>query len=298
MRKRQNHPDRSSFSELIAEALAIEAEDAREAGMLGFMGRILVQATLPHRKREEIYFSRANGGYELAITAHPKHGLPYGAKPRLLLAWLATEAVRTRSRTIPLGHTLSEFMRNLGLSITGGKRGTIAPVKEQMWRLFTATIHTTYREPDRIRHEVLQIVEAIDWWWIPMNPHEPTWRSTVELSEKFYRELINSPVPVDMRALELFKGSSMALDIYMWLTYRMSTLKEPTLIRWSVLRAQFGADYARTRDFKGKFLRELKRVVVIYPALVEEITSGLLLKPSPSHVRAPRRLGVDKPVTK
>lgn len=138
-------------------------------------------------------FSRAWGynPYELAIIAHPKLGLPYGAKPRLLLAWLATEAVRSRSKTIPLGHTLTEFMHKLGLTVTGGKRGTIAPVKEQMLRLFTSVIHTTYQEPTRLRYESFQVVETVDWWWTPMNPHDPSWRSTVELSEKFYRELIN-----------------------------------------------------------------------------------------------------------
>lgn len=83
----------------------------------------------------------------------------------------------------------------------------------------------------------------------------------------------------------------MVLDIYMWLTYRMSTLKEPTLIRWPVLRAQFGADFGQTRVFKHRFLRQLKSVLVVYPeAKLEETSGGLLLKPSPSHV--------DKPVQK
>ena len=36
------------LNKIIDEALAIEAEEARKAGALGFMARSLVQATLPH----------------------------------------------------------------------------------------------------------------------------------------------------------------------------------------------------------------------------------------------------------
>ena len=35
--------------------------------------------------------------------------LPYGNLPRLLLAWVSTEAVRTQSRVLVLGKSLSEF---------------------------------------------------------------------------------------------------------------------------------------------------------------------------------------------
>ncbi len=45
----------------ISEALAIEAEDAKEVGALGFMPRILVQATMPHKKTAEAVFHRQNG---------------------------------------------------------------------------------------------------------------------------------------------------------------------------------------------------------------------------------------------
>ena len=36
--------------------------------------------------------------------------LPYGNIPRLLLAWVCTEAVRTQSRELVLGASLSAFM--------------------------------------------------------------------------------------------------------------------------------------------------------------------------------------------
>ncbi len=56
-----------------------------------------------------------------------KRGLPYGTYPRLLLAWLNTEAVRTKERTIILGHSLSEFMRQLDLIPEPGIRFLVIP---------------------------------------------------------------------------------------------------------------------------------------------------------------------------
>ena len=97
------------------------------------------------------------------------------------------------------------------------------------------------------------------------------------------------PVPIDLRALHALKRSPMALDIYSWLTYRMSYLKKQTEIPWEAFQTQFGAGSPETtqgqRDFKKNFLKHLRSVLVVYPeANVAEGSYGLLLKPSKSHV--------------
>ena len=94
-------------SKLIAESLAIEAQEAKEAGSLGYMARVLVQATMPHKKFNGDVFERRNGAFSMAIIAHPGMGLPYGTYPRLLLTWLTTEAVKTKTPELVLGPTLS-----------------------------------------------------------------------------------------------------------------------------------------------------------------------------------------------
>jgi len=85
------------LDKIIRESLAIEAQEAQEAGAVGFMARALTQATMPHRKSPNPVFSRKNGSFSLAMLAHPDIGLPYGSIPRLLLSWMTTEAVRTKS---------------------------------------------------------------------------------------------------------------------------------------------------------------------------------------------------------
>ena len=105
------------------------------------------------------------------------------------------------------------------------------------------------------------------------------------LSAEFYDELAAHAVPIDLRALKALKGSPLALDIYSWLTYRMSHLRKPCLIPWEALQTQFGANYGRPRDFKRKFLIHLADVLRVYPAVrLAELPAGLLLKPSPTHL--------------
>jgi len=78
----------------------------------GFLARSFVQATLPHSKVEDTHYVRVNGDFTLSIsTQFPDTGLPYGTIPRLLLVWITTEAVKTKSRYLTLGDSLTCFMR-------------------------------------------------------------------------------------------------------------------------------------------------------------------------------------------
>ena len=284
-----------AIDKLITEALAIEAEEAKEAGKIGFMARGLVQATMPHKRTPDLVHQRVNGDYNFTMSAiNPDVGLPYGSVPRLLLAWLATEAVTTRTRELILGDSMSEFMRQLGMVPTGGRWGSITRLKDQTTRLFSAAIQCRYVSKDEHgTHAAMQnmlIADSANLWWEPKSPKQQTlFNSTVKLSEGFFNEIIDNPVPIDMRALNALKKSPLALDIYCWLTYRMSYLKKPTTIPWEALQAQFGSGYPMTaqgtRDFKKKFLAQLKKVQLVYPeSNADEGASGLLLRRGKTHI--------------
>ena len=75
---------------------------------LGFMAQLMALCSLPRTSpgnRKE--YKRVNGPYTLYMTAIGNNKLPYGSSPRLLLAWVSTEAVRTQSRELILGSSLS-----------------------------------------------------------------------------------------------------------------------------------------------------------------------------------------------
>lgn len=275
-----------NLNSLVNQALAIEDADAREAGALGFMARAMVQATLPHRKVDSTYFERRNGAFTLSMQALPKIGLPYGALPRLLLAWTTTEAVKTKSRELELGDSMSAFMAELGLTATGGKSGSITRLKNQTRRLFTATVAASYEDENHIEDMGYRLADRSVLWWHSKDPEQVgLWKSTVTLSEQFFNEVIDRPVPIDMRAMKALKQSPMALDIYTWLTYRMSYLKRPTVIPWDAVATMFGSNYKQLKHFKQAFTEELRRVMVVYPQVRVDVTdNGLMVKPSPTHI--------------
>jgi hypothetical protein len=279
----------------VAQALAIEDEAAAEAGALRFMARALVQATLPHRAVKGNEFMRTNGRFTLSLMAPAKIGLPYGTIPRLLVAWLATEAVRTREREFLLGENLSGFMHQLGLVPTGGRWGSITRLKDQARRLFNTTVTCSYDDERKSADLGYRLADKVLLWW----DHEAdvfAGQGTVRLTEPFFQELIRYPVPVDMRALRALSRSPLAIDIYCWLTYRMSYLRKPVEIPWPALQAQFGADYDDIKNFRAAFREQLRKVVGVYPAArAEEGEEGLVLRPSRTHI-APRP--VDNPVDK
>lgn len=276
---------------LISEALAIETEAAADAGALGFMARAMVQATLPHRKIEGAYFERRNGAFTLTLLAPPRVGLPYGTIPRLLLAWLTTEAVRTQSREIELGESMSAFMRELGLVPTGGRWGSITRLKEQTRRLFASTVSAIYEDGERMAILNQTIADKTVLWWDPKPADQAAqWQSSVTLSEQFFREVVDHPIPVDIRALKALKKSPLALDIYCTLTHRASYMTKASTVPWSALAAQFGSDYGRQRAFKAAFLAELHKVATVYAAAEFEVSdSGLTIKPARPHI--PRKAG-------
>ena len=111
---------RDKLDMLIAESMAIEAEDAKQAGTVGFIARALTQATMPHKATPGCEFKRRNGSFSLTMLSRSDIGLPYGSIPRLLLSWMTTEAVRTKSPVLELGPSLSAFMAELGLARRGG----------------------------------------------------------------------------------------------------------------------------------------------------------------------------------
>jgi hypothetical protein len=78
----------------------------------------------------------------------------------------------------------------------------------------------------------------------------------------------------------------MAIDLYIWLAYRLHVLPGPVEVSWPALRRQFGEGYGELRFFRRDALPPLKLALAVYPearVTVDERT-GLILHPSPSPV--------------
>ena len=95
---------------------------------LGFMARLMALCSLPRTNPgNRLQYKRVNGPFKLVMYSSGETKLPYGNLPRLILAWVCTEAVRTGSRELVLGKSLSDFMRSLGVYSSDGQSIHPAP---------------------------------------------------------------------------------------------------------------------------------------------------------------------------
>ena len=157
-------------------------------------------------------YVRRNGPYTLVMNAGGLSKLPFGTNPRLILAWICTEAVRTHSRDLVLGRSLSEFMRKLGIASTDG-RGQ-ARLRNQMERLFYSHVSLIYKEENGEQFVSSTIADQGEFWWNPKQPdQEGLWESKVRLSEPFFNEIVSHPVPLDLTTLKALKRSPLGLDL-------------------------------------------------------------------------------------
>ena len=256
----------------------------------GFMARLMMLCSLPRTNPgTQLQYKRVNGPYTLIMTAVGQTGLPFGNLSRLLLAWVCTEAVRTQSRELFLGASLSGFMRKLDMApIGGGSRGERTRLRNQMKRLFNAHIQLAYEDRQVSASVNSPVASRTGFWWNERKPGERLeWESKIELGEKFFHEIVRHPVPLDLNILKALKRSSLGLDLYLWLTYRTFTLKRPLRLSWIRLYRQFGVkpvesvDKRTADDFRKDCLRELKKIQIAWPELNYAMAHGaLIIQPS------------------
>ena len=267
----------------------------------GFMARMMALCSLPRSNPgNRLQYKRVNGPYTLAMTAGVNNKLPFGNFPRLILAWVSTEAVQTQSRVLILGPSLAKFMRELGIYSSGG--GNVhTKLRNQMRRLFNAHVQLVYKDEHGEVSVSSSVADRTEFWWNERKPDQSSlWDSKIELGEKFFHEIIQHPVPLDLNTLTALKRSSLGLDLYLWLVYRTFPLRAPQRITWRQVYRQFGVDPARAsdrvtvRNFQREVLRELKKIKIAWPELNYTTAPGvLILHPSTPAIppsSAPARL--------
>ena len=258
---------------------------AREADAdLGFMARLMALCSLPRTNPGNRHqYKRVNGPFKLIMIAGGDNKLPYGNFPRLILAWISTEVVRTRSRVIVLGPSLAKFMKTLGVYSSGGGRDQIK-LRNQMRRLFGCTVQLSYKEGNEEQFVNSPIASRGKYWWNPDNNSAlPGWNSKIVLGEDLFNEIIRHPLPLDMTTLTALKRSTLGLDLYLWLVYRTFALRAPLRLSWQQVYGQFGVAPAKASDkntvqmFRRDALRELKKIKLAWPDLNYSTAPGVLI---------------------
>ena len=251
---------------------AAEIMGEPDADELAFLHTVLAQCCLPYREPNSRDYFHRNGKASLVVSAgylmdaetrQPVlQGVPYGAKPRLLMTHLCTEAVRTRSPVIPVGDSMSAFMRELGLKVTGGKRGSIGRFKEQLNRLAASRMQLMFDFGDSgSTLNPAPLIKRFDVWFPSDARQRMLWPSEVTLSDEFFDSLQGHALPLDPRALRALQHSARALDVYTWLAHRLPRVKQRNgaKVSWAALHGQFGNDVKDYKTFRRNFKIALRK---------------------------------------
>jgi hypothetical protein len=211
-------------------------------------------------------------------------GVPFGAYARLILIDWQTEALETASRDVYMGPSLKASLKRMGLS-HGGK--VMELVREQIERLASCRLTFHLKTNDQRRGAIMNvnIVDHIEYAEVGQGSSTRRYVERVRLSEAFFKQLQAHPVSVDKSSVMAIRNSSMALDIYMWLAYRLRGLDGAVAITWSAVKGQFGGGVSAMRNFKPLFNENLQLALSVYrEANVEVTPTGLLLRASPPPV--------------
>jgi len=185
-------------------------------------------------------------------------GLPFGAKARLILLYINTEAYRSHTGEISLGNSLTDFMRRLGLGATGGKKGSITYLKDQAARLARSRFEFEWKNKNSI--EDLTFADTQLWEFIEGQGY---WPQTLSVSDTFRRSVRKHGFFLDDVAVSMLSGHPFVLDWYFFLAFN---LKSTRSIYWDTLHKQLGRGITRYGDFRRKSLNALKLISAVYPS--------------------------------
>jgi hypothetical protein len=274
---------------------------------------------LPHTRPADTTraYSLKNGAFKLILTPKPIDtdeegnplyvGLPYGSKARLILVYLQTYAIRHKTRHIVLGDSMTSWIRKLGFdNVTGGERGVITAVNEQAKRISRTEFTMIWEQGERRVLRDQALVKGLELF-AERTTGEPrqisllgdmpepekarrrkrrySWVREIEISEEFYEHLTHHRIVLAEEAIARLKGSSWALDVYLWLSYRLRSVESETApISWQQLRQQFSPNHYKNNInvFRTKIMEPaLRDVQAVYPQANFRITDrGIVLLPS------------------
>lgn len=280
-------PQQNKLLDVGAEIASTKQDEYGE--FMSFTHAVLCQVGLPRAKTDAREFIRKSGDAWMVVQAghldEPGKGrvqqtIPYGAMPRLALAWVSSYAKRYGTREIPIGDSAAEFLRLMGMESQGARYATL---RKQMHALAACRLLLGFK--GRTFND--GPVQQFDAWLTNGKAEQRAlWPGVMVLTESYFNSLMDSAVPLDNRALHALKGSALALDVYAWLAHRLHRIEgRPVILHWKSLREQFAQEYQGKdpdKDFKKQFLPVLRNVQVVYPqAKVKQVTGGLMLMASP-----------------
>jgi len=291
----------------IKHAQAFSPMVERELEPKGYLARELVQCGMPLSKPTETRIVRTNGNQSVIYASGldkngDPYGLPYGSTARCVQVWINTQAyIRhlqgvENPHIIPVNGSLYEFLHELEIPIVTGKRGSVHALRQQVNRLLRAQIAFIEEDNENPhdKYRLMTVAEDYDLWWDCKEPRQGSiFPSFIELGTRFFNAIIESPVPLRLHHLSQLRRSPLAIDFYVWSSYRLFMLnlsKQPGLfLPTPVLRSQLGSGFTRTRDFIKHMNEAIERVKAVHPMECHLTRNGFTLLAGPTPLDEPDR---------
>jgi Plasmid encoded RepA protein len=274
----------------------IEPIETEQDNQLAFQHSVFCQTSLPYRNPGDDVrlWQRSQGTTLLQIEAghiyHPalknfvEIGLPWGAKPRLILAHLNGESLRKQSPVIEIESSLTAFVKR----IRGFQHGReIRFFKEQLARISSGSFRFAIETATGPEQTNAYIITNFKLWPEKDERQRVLWPSEIRFSVEYFESLMEHAVPLNEADLAALAHSALAIDLYSWLAQRLHRINptRPAFIQWPALKQQFGPDYIHMGHFKAKFRLALRQVHSRYKAARFDIDRyGMRLHNSPPPV--------------
>src|SRR4029077_9403096 len=269
---------------LVDIAAEVMADESQRIG-ISYTGFCLT--SLPHKRLpdEQTWEKK---GHRVTIWVEPgriksrgrvvTYGVPYGARARMILRYLQTQAVRTGSREVALGRSMRDWMGRMGLAL-GCE--TAPSLREQAARISACTLKFFWEDEEREGWARGAIVTSGLRFKVPEDAQGNLWEDRVVLDEVFWKALRDHPVPLLEAAIRQLRDRPRTLDICVWLAGRCHQLGKPISISWPAVHAQFGTGFKAVRQFKPRFTEALQAALAAYPeARVDLGDKAITLHPS------------------
>lgn len=221
--------------------------------------------------------------------ATTRAAVPAGGLPRLLTAYITTEARRVHAKggdpsRLDLTDSVNDMIAKLGLK-KGSRNNAIMRALED-----TLTARVTFsREQSETRNGragkwcemmILPSIATELRLWMPESTPLEGFEPFIKLSDDYLKMILDDELvlPARLDILAQLAGKPMAMDILLWLQNTIYSLHRARLIdrffTWEELYSSMTHDYTTIKNFVTRWKRALAEAQNYYPEARVEIVRG------------------------
>ena len=285
-----------------------EIAAARHDGTLGDdhikLAQVLIMCSLPHSqtdKQQIVRKARLGDGSYLTVTFSSMLSgvpLPFG-RDRKLLAWIFDRAIRSDSPFVSWG-AANEYQREMGLPEGGKSNKELQARFTRIAGLGLSIERKREGVTETLGYKVLaqtRLPRSITGRTVDTNQRSlPGLEESgfgIRLTGELFEDIRRHNYVLPRLLWQTLTGPSQVQDIALWLFVRCYAAASETVIPWSALQEQFGAEDSNPRRIKAHARQAVILLATLWPeASIGDDPDGIRVQ------RAVKPLLADDPVKK